>query len=66
MKYLSLIWKLIFWNIVCFVGFIIGFSFFCGEPAITLMGAFTIAPVFGTVIGIIKYYKQSKEEKSFR
>ena len=66
MKYLDLILKLIIWNFVCILGFCIAASFFVGEPIIIAFGAFTIGPVVGTIVGIVKYQKNQKGEKSFR
>jgi len=67
MKYLNLIWKLVFWNIVCFIGAIVFWSFFSGEPQITLMLTLVTAPIIGTIGGIVEYRRsQNKKVQRLR
>jgi hypothetical protein len=57
MKYLSLIWKLLVWNLVCFVGMIFLMAFIAGNPPMILLGATIIGLPLGTIIAIVKYQK---------
>ncbi len=57
MKYLDLLWKLFFWNIVYFVGLIVFLAIFVGEPRIILILASLIGLSLGTLTGLIKFQK---------
>jgi hypothetical protein len=63
MKYLSLTWKLIVWNIICFLGMIFLVAFVSGEPRMILAGAAIIGLPLGTIIGFAKYQNKQKISK---
>lgn len=58
MEYFGLIWKLLFWNFICFVGMIFLMAFIAGNPPVILGGATIIGLPSGTIIAVVKYQKK--------